>query len=192
MVTVRARMAAKVKRARRTLADIKGFGDKLRILDQVSSNIGNLLKFQEGLESRRRMGRYQNSGIKQAVFGVDDIINLRSDIEATADGTEKVAFLELLLHQLRQRHIVSQEAMRHRNVGKGPRADLRDARIFLISDSKHSMPKLSETLRYMENPAVKNRKIGTFYMLRGNGGALDRVREWAESYMKQKYGEYLL
>jgi hypothetical protein len=42
----------------------------------------------------------------------------------------------------------------------------------------------------MENPVFRSKKTRAFYMLTGNGGALDRVKEWAQFFVKNKYGEY--
>jgi hypothetical protein len=194
MLVVKQEKQRQIRQARKALSAVKGFGDKVRAIDQVSENIGQLLEFQSQLENRRKKANSRSIGQSGNKVNqpVNEINIWRAEMEATDDGVEKVYFLEMLVKQLRNRHIVSKEAMKQVNVGKGPRADLNDAKIFLNSDSKNSMPKLTASLKYMENPIVRSKKTQTFYMLTGNGGALDRVKEWAEYFVKHKYGEYFL
>jgi len=196
MLVVQQGIRQKLRKARRVLDSIKGFGEKVRAIDQVSDNINNLLRYQEQLENHRKRGAAKGSAEvwrkRKSNNPVIEINNWRSDMEDIEDGAEKAAFVEMLLHQLRQRHFVSQEAlaMQSRNIGIGPRANIDEAKFFLNSESKNSMPKLMEALKHMDNPIVRAKKTAPFYMLTGNGGGLDRAREWAEFYLKQKHGEY--
>lgn len=98
-------------------------------------------------------------------------------------------FLEQLLRELRHANVVKNDAMKHRTIGKGPRSDEHDARAFLKSNNNNPMPKLAETLSELEDPTIKRSRRSPFYMLTGNGGALDVIREWCERYMRSKYFE---
>ena len=83
--------------------------------------------------------------------------------------------------------------MKNRKIGKGPRSDEKDAKVFLKNDSRTScMPKLAATLAELEDPNIKRSKLTPFYMLTGNGGAIDVIKEWAERYMRSKYFEEFL
>ena len=185
-------MKIKNKRNSMFVSSIKGFGDKVGMIDQVSSNISTLLKFQEGLDTRRQH-KDNMTRSKQSMRVANRIIPLmltwKSEMEATENGVEKMAFLIQLLNELRRANVVKNDAMKHRTSGKGPRADEYDAKIFLENKNKNPMPKLAETLLELEDPSVKRSKRSPFYMLTGNGGAIDAIREWTERFMRAKYFE---
>ena len=171
---------------------IKGFGEKLDKIDQVSSNISTLLKFQEGLDSRRMLKvslTRREKSIRMSSRTVSQMRQWKTEMESTENGAEKMEFLEQLLRELRHANVVKNDAMKHRTIGKGPRADEHDARAFLKSNNNNPMPKLAETLSELEDPTIKRSRRSPFYMLTGNGGALDVIREWCERYMRSKYFE---
>jgi len=107
-------------------------------------------------------------------------------VQATEDGAEKMEFIMELLRKLRHANVVKNDAAKHRTIGKGPRSDESDAKVFL-SDSKVSMPKLAASLAEMEDPTINRSLRHPFYMLTGNGGALEEIREWIDKYYKRKY-----
>jgi hypothetical protein len=191
MHVVRAGMRIKSFRAKRSLSTIRGFGEKAKLIDQVSTNISSLLKYQEGLQHQRKLQRdienRKSKEYRKSAGAVSDLNSWRAEIIATEDGVEKLSFLTRLLMQLRFANIVKNDAMKHRTVGKGPRADFNDAKLFLVRES-NSMPKLADTLKSMEDPSVKV-SIAPFYMLTGNGGGLDVVKEWIGVFMRRKYKE---
>ena len=181
----------KLRRARNSVNKIKGFGQKANLIEQVSGNISSLLKFQEEMGSRRKHKSMVDGDRSQKIVGNKVVSKMRqwqAEAMATEDGAEKMEFIVQLLQKLRHANVVKNDAAKHRTIGKGPRSDASDAKIFL-SDNKVSMPKLAASLAEMEDPNVKSSKRYPFYMLTGNGGALDEIREWIHKYYHRKYYE---
>ena len=186
-------MEIKVRKARNCVIKIKGFGQKANLIEKVSTNISSLLKFQEEMDGRRKIKAQTDAG-KHKSEGkvVSRMRQWQSEVITIEDGVEKMEFLMELLERLRHANVVKNDASKHRTIGKGPRSDESDAKVFL-SDSEVSMPKLAATLAELEDPTIKRSKRHPFYMITGNGGALDEIREWADKYYKRRYyDEFML